>query len=298
MKTLLIYSIICVYFASSVYSKEVIIGAKNFDENKILAKMLVLIFEKHNYNVNYKENILTKNIRKMIRSNGKEVDIYWEYTGTEFRARLQNFNEEQLKISRDSEKLFNEVQEEAQKEGIVWLSRSNINNSYTLVALPDIADEHRLKTISDLGGLLTKSPDFPIVTNEAFVVRGDGLWRMGEYYGFREPKNLQTYGHSAIIHLLINEKASIGMVYGTDPEILKYNWTVLEDDKKFLPVYNPAPIVKEEFYRDNLEIMKIIDTLGPQITHTKMISMIRDVKFENKSVETVARAFLRERDLL
>ncbi len=52
--------------------------------------------------------------------------------------------------------------------------------------------------------------------------------------------------------------ANAAMVYGTDGGIAPFGLVVLEDDKGVQPVYQPAPIIREEVLKKNPKIEEIL----------------------------------------
>lgn len=296
-KSFLVIISILLIMSQPIYgNNRVVVGGKTFTESHIMTRMLTLLLKKEGYAVDEKINLLTRVIRpKLIKG---EIDIYWEYTGTAFRGLLRKKSPEDIKLSTDSEKLYQKVKELDKANGVIWLNKSTLNNAFIIMTDQKTSDQYNLKSLSDLTNLINQNVDFTYAMIQSYVSRPEGFRQMGYHYGFKLPQNIKILAHKQIYQQLKWGLVQVGLGYGTDPQIKEYNLVVLEDDKNFLPFTNPAPVVNEEFYNKNPTVTEIANQLGPLIDHQSIIELNHQVDFQKKTVEEVAKTFLQNKGLL
>ncbi len=273
---------------------KIVVGAKTFTEQFILGKMLTLLFEADGYEVEEKTNITTRVLREMLLK--QEVDIYWEYTGTAYRAHLKRNDPA---ISTDAKKLFEVIQEAEKENGVVWLNKASLNNTFSLIMKRQQAEQFQLQKISDLTQRFDKKQPLKFGSGQDFYARPDGLKKMASYYGFDLPRRLvQFMGHSGIYGALERGQIEVAIGFGTDPQIEQLDLIILEDDRSFFPVYNAAPTVRAEVVESDPRIAELANRLGPLLNQATMIHLNFLVDIEKQSVEMVARNWLKEVGLL
>lgn len=95
-----------------------------------------------------------------------------------------------------------------------------------------------------------------------WMERSDGLPGFQEHYGF-------NFSELAVVELgLAYQAVGTGMTHigvgdATEGRIAQYDLVVLEDDKRYFPAYNPAPLVRAEIldiYPELADIMKALSS--------------------------------------
>jgi len=220
-----------------------------------------------------------------------EVDIVTEYTGTV----LATFFDEIPEPGAEAEEVFTRAQENLQEQYDMTLFQPlGFNNTYTLAAHPDFAEEHNLETISDLAPV---AEDVNAGFTLEFTDRQDGYRGIQDLYGITFP-NLTTMDPQ--LRYTAMEQGDVNLVdaYSTDSEIVEHDLTVLEDDQNLFPPYHGAPLTRNEVLEEHPEIEGILGQLEGIISDSEMREMNYDVDYNDRAAEDVARDFLVEEGLL
>jgi glycine betaine/choline ABC-type transport system substrate-binding protein len=88
------------------------------------------------------------------------------------------------------------------------------------------------------------------------------------------------------------------MGFATDGRIEAFGFVALKDDRDFFPVYNPAPVVRNEVLNQHPEIRKILAPLAENLTTEMMRRLNEKVDVQHKDAKKVALAWLREKNLI
>lgn len=120
-----------------------------------------------------------------------------------------------------------------------------------------------------------------------------------QVYGFTYPReNVANIAVNMTYEALDAEQAEVGLAFTTDPRILGYGLVLLEDDKKAFPVYNPAPLFKQEIIDAYPEIPEQMKKLSEILDEETIMALNKAVDIDKKSVDEVAKNFLQERGLI
>jgi len=149
----------------------------------------------------------------------------------------------------------------------------------------------------DSGGSESVIENWVFAADHEFSVRPDGLPKLEEVYGFQfdEVKVMDlgvTYG------ALKEGQVAAAMGFATDGRIGAFDLVNLEDDKKFFPVYNPAPVVRKEIIDEYPEIEDILAPIADKLDTDTMISLNGKVDVDGMAPKEAAEAFLNDNDLL
>jgi glycine betaine/choline ABC-type transport system substrate-binding protein len=82
------------------------------------------------------------------------------------------------------------------------------------------------------------------------------------------------------------------MGFATDGRIPAFGFMNLKDDKQFFPVYNPAPVVREEVMDEYPEIEDVLEPVAEALTTEKMMELNKRVDIDNEAPADVACDFL------
>lgn len=98
---------------------------------------------------------------------------------------------------------------------------------------------------------------------------------------------------------LLYEAADTGdldviVVFGTDSLLKKYDMTTLEDDKNVFPPYHGAPVCRDETLEKYPELKDVLNTLAGAVDNDTIQELNYQVDVENRSVEEVAKEFLKD----
>lgn len=268
--------------------KEITVGAKNFTEQYVLGNMISILLENNGFEVTDKFGTGSAITREGLTSG--QTDLYAEYTGT---ASLVYLKHEE--VITDPVKLYNKVKkEDLEKNGIVWLDRSGINNTYAIALTKEQVAEIGT-TLSDLAKYVNQHHDLIWGIDHEFAERVDGLPGLAEHYGMNINKeNIKTMDPGLTYEALDRGQTDITMVFATDGKIKKYGLQVLKDDQQFFPVYNICVNVREEILNKYPEIREILKPIS-ELDDETMTELNYQVDATGLPAKLVAKNFLREK---
>ena len=245
------------------------VGSKDFTEQLILGELTMQALENAGFEVEDNTNIAGSDKLRSAQMNG-EVDVYWEYTGTAWLMHLQN--DEAIT---DSQEAYDKVKEADAENGLVWLDYAPLNNTYTIMMKDSTSEELGIQSISDLADYVNENPgQIRFAADHEFTARPDGLPALEETYGFEfEEASLNVMDMGIVYTTLRDDQIDSGMGFATDGRIEAFDFVNLEDDKNFFPVYNAAPVVREDVLEANPEIADILNEISVKLDNDTIIRM-------------------------
>lgn len=293
--TLLAVLFLIVAYAGSASEKKVVIGGKNFTEQYILAEMAKLLMERNGFNVELKTGVGSTVLRRSLENN--QVDLYYEYTGTSYTV-YNKQNDRDIMTNR--EKCYEWVRKADAEKGLVWLDPVKFNNTYNLIMRKDHAEKTGITTISDLSGYIREHPDGLVIGLGAeFYERPDGFKPLMKLYDFTVPyKKIKKMDDGLVYKALKDKKVDVSMGFATDGRIAALGFINLQDDKSYFPIYNPAPVVREEVLKKYPEIRDILKPISEKLTTNEMQKLNAMVDIEHKEIGDVAMEWLKKKELL
>lgn len=174
---------------------------------------------------------------------------------------------------------------------LVWLARSQANNTQALAVKRSFAEEKGITTISQLAeqadGLTISAPaDFP--------ERQDGLLGLERVYGdgFAQLDVLPV-APGLKYQALLDDDAQIVLAFGTDGQISGYDLLILEDDKGLWPPYNVAPVVRADVLAAYPDIQTRFDAVTTGLTDEVLSGLNWQVDGDDKKDPAeVAKTYL------
>lgn len=270
---------------------EFTVGSKEFTEQLILGQITLQVLENAGATVNDQIGLAgTVAARKALESG--EIDMYWEYTGTGWITHLGH-----TKPIPDSQKQFEAVAKEDLKENdIKWLSPpSPANNTYTMAVRSEAYDKLGVKKLSDFKQLVEENPEEATVcVGTEFSTRDDGLPGMEEAYDFEFPKENIVKIDEGLIYQQVDkgEQCNFGEVFQTDGRIAGLDLKLVEDDKSFFPIYNPALTVNKAVIEKNPQIAKLFAPISKKLTTQTLQKLNAKVDVEGQLEDQVAEEWL------
>lgn len=274
----------------------IVIYDGQFTEMKLMHQMAKMLVEDHTeVEVDIKDEMAPVNsFDQMV--DGK-ADMMNSYDGT----LLTTFLHLDTPDIPEGTSLYDFVNDEAmEKHGIRLLDKIGSENTYAIGVLAETAEEHNLKTISDLAEIseeIVFGAEHDFYTEEGSMKYTPFI----EFYGmdFKDNKPIDiNLKYSAI------ESGNIDAttVYTTDGMNKKVGLVTLEDDQKFFPDYNTALLIRDDVFDRYSEVApdleEVLNKLSGQFTNEIMTDLTYQVDVEGESVEDVARNFLVENGLI
>jgi osmoprotectant transport system substrate-binding protein len=270
-----------------------VVGSKDFTEQLILGYITLQALEATGASVEDQVGLAGTDAARQALIGG-DIDMYWEYTGTIWINHLGN-----TKPIPDPERQYDEAAKADMEENqLKLLDPAPFNNTYALAIRDEAAEDVGVEKLSDLQALVEENPEEATVCVESeFNSRDDGLPGMEEEYGFQFPKGNISLFDTGVVYQRTDkgDPCNFGEVFVTDGRISALGLTVIEDDKNFFPIYNPALEVRKETYDEYGE--QLDEVFGPiaEALDTKtMTQMNARVDVDGELPEDVAEDFLSE----
>jgi osmoprotectant transport system substrate-binding protein len=273
----------------------IIIGGKNFTEQYILAELAKNLLEKHGLRVRLKTGVGSAVVRQSLVND--QIDLYYEYTGTAYTVYYKQSNRD---IMTDQQNVYAWVKEADAQKGLIWLKPVEFNNTYTLMMREKQAKRLGIKTISELSAYMNDHPGKLVIgVNAEFWERPDGFKPLMKTYGFEVPYDTIRKMQSGLVYKALKDKnVDVSMGFATDGRITAFGFTTLEDHKSYFPVYNPAPVVREQVLQEHPEIREILQPIADKLTTEEMQELNSAVDVQHKDVTIVTRDWLKKKGLL
>lgn len=276
----------------------VAVSSKSFTEQKILG-YLTLESLQANTDVEVEDEIgLGGSVTNFEALKNGESDLYWEYTGTAWATLPPKHDE----VITDSEEIHSKVNEEFEEEyDITLLERAPFDNTYVLLVRNEWSEEQGLSTLSEFSEWVADNTDKTVVMNAEFEERDDGWPGVTEHYGFADAASeldTRNVDSSLTYQVVGDDEALLGSGFNTNPKILQFDLTALEDDEGFFPVYNPAPMVREEALEENPAIEEPLAEIADSLSTDTIRSLNEKVSIDGDDARTVAENFLESEGLV
>ena len=268
------------------------VGSKTFSESMILAEMIAQLAE--NGGVAVERHIPFGTTDRIMEATKQGViDVYPEYNGTALIFLGQAPTSDGEKSTEIVQRLFNPL-------GLEMTGKLGFSNDYAIAMTSERAQELGVASIGDLAAL---GRPLVFAVDEDFTKRpADGLPQLLRRYGITGSSTLAfplgTEGKDQIVSALLDGSADVAELFVTDGQIAEYDLVVLEDDLKFFPVYEVAPLVRSEALKALPGLSGVLSKLSGAITAADMQQMNKSVDLDAQTPASVAAAFLAGKGLL
>ncbi|MDQ2997283.1 MAG: quaternary ammonium transporter [Chloroflexota bacterium] len=268
----------------SASSTPIKVGSKDFTEEFLVGEMYALMLENEGFKVERKHNLGGTPVAQAAITKG-DIDLYPEYTSTGLLTVLKK-----APIADPAQILSTVKSEYEQQFKLTWLTPSPFNDTNGLAVTQATADKLGIKTYSDLAA---KAADLRFGGPAEFAEREDGIKGLAKTYGGFVPKELKQLGTGPLRYdALKNGDIDVVVVFTTDARIASDKLVVLQDDKTFYPIYNIAPVVRQDTLQNNPKIADALNKLAPLLTDDVIAGLNAQVDIEGKEFAVVAKAFL------
>ena len=278
----------------SAAQAQVVVSSKIDTEGGVLGNIIKQVLEANDIPVEDRIQLGgTPIVREAITAG--EIDIYPEYTGNAA-----------FFFERADDPLWNNAQsayEEAkaldyEANQIVWLTPSPANNTWAVAIRQDVAEANGLDTFTQFGEYVAGGGEVKLAASAEFVNSPAALPKFQEVYGFTlSPDQLITLSGGDTAATIAaaaqgTNGANAAMVYGTDGGIAPSGLKVLEDDKGVQPVYQPAPIIREEVLTEYPQIEELLAPVFEALTLETLQELNGRVQVGGEAASAVATDFL------
>jgi len=286
--------------SATVAQAQVVVSSKIDTEGGVLGNIILAVLKANKIEATDRIQLgATPVVRKAITAG--EIDIYPEYTGNGaffFEKADDPAWKDATKAYQTVKKLYYDTNK------IVWLTPSPANNTWGIAVRKDVAETNKLKSLSDLGKYVSGGGKIVLAASSEFVNSAAALPAFQTTYGFTlKPDQLITLSGgdtAATIAAAANQTngANAAMVYGTDGGIAPSGLVVLEDDKGVQPVYQPAPIIREEVLKKNPNIETLLKPVFEKLDLVTLQDLNGRVQVGGEPAKAVAEDFLKKNGFL
>ncbi|WP_240420539.1 glycine betaine ABC transporter substrate-binding protein [Paenibacillus periandrae] len=271
-------------------SASINIGTQTYTEPKILAEMYKALIEQ---NTKVKVKIVPDLAASPIviqSMKNNDIQMATLYTGEIFNGYFD------IQDTKDRKEVLKQAQEGFDKTfGFKWFEPYGFENTYAFTVRKELADQHKLSTVSDLKEL---AQTMKLGVDTTWLERdNDGYRAFTKFYGFafgeRFPMEI-----SLVYQAVADKKVDVVLAYTTDPGIKQYNLQALKDDKQFFPPYDASPVVRKDTLQQLPELNDVIASLAGKIDAEAMTALNYEVDVNKRSPQEVAAQFLKKIGLL
>ncbi|MFM1654818.1 osmoprotectant ABC transporter substrate-binding protein [Brevibacillus sp. B_LB10_24] len=290
---LLLFSVITGCSKSASGSGDVVkIGSWSTSEHLILAHMIKLLIEQ---DTKLKPEIVegltsTPVVLKAMENNEIQISAV-RYVGTDLSSSLKI--EDPPRDPAEALKLVQEGMQE--KYDQKFFPSYGFENTYVFTVRQDLADKLNLQKVSDVA---PHAKDLHLGTDNAWLERpNDGYPAFKKAYGIEFGKT-SPMEIGLVYKAVSNKDVDIVLAYSTDSRLKEYQLKTLEDDKKFFPPYQAAPVVRNDLLKKHPELEDVINKLVGQIDTETMTELNYQADIKKVQPAEIAKNFLKEKGLL
>ena len=271
---------------SSAPRADVVVGSKNFTEQVVLGELLAQTIERQTgLAVERRLNLGgTAIAHEALLSEG--IDVYVEYTGTALTA---IFNEPP---STDSSAVFARVRERYAALGLTLLPRLGFNNTFAILVRGADAQQHGLKTVSDLANSSRAGRPWKAGFGYEFLERPDGFKGLSAAYGLQFAEAPRVMDLNLIYRAVAAGEIDVTAGDATSGLIDALGLVVLDDDRRYFPVYDAAPVARAALLLKYPQVAEALRALEGRIPAAEMRKMNRAVDEGKQDPGVVVRAYL------
>ncbi|MDL4864871.1 glycine betaine ABC transporter substrate-binding protein, partial [Halomonas elongata] len=185
-----------------------------------------------------------------------------------------------------------------ERNGLVWLTPAEANNTWAISVRGELAREHDLASLEDLADYLDEGGDFKLAASAEFVESPQALPAFQEAYGFdlADDQLLVLSGGNTAATMRAAAQQTSGvnaaMTYGTDGGLKALDLVVMDDTLGVQPVYQPTPVVRESVLDAHPEIETLLAPVFEALDRDTLQRLNGDVAVKGLDPAKVASDFL------
>jgi osmoprotectant transport system substrate-binding protein len=268
-------------------STKLVIGSKNFTEQKVLGEIYAQALAAAGYDVSTELNLGDENTALKALEQG-DISAYPEYTGT---ALLSFFGVTADKIPKDGLVAYAQAKEGFAKKDLTAEPITPFVSSNEVAVTKETADKYGLAKISDLSKVANK---LTLYGTPECRQRLDCLLGLEKVYGLKFKKFVPV--DIALRHeVLTKGQADVSIVFTTDPQIKREGFVLLDDDKGMFPPYNSTLVVRNDVLaKAGPDFDKVVADVSKGLTDEVMQELNARVDLDKKTPDVVAGEYLKE----
>src|SRR5690606_2278461 len=278
----------------------VVVSSKIDTEGALLGNIILQVLDANGVAVTDRTSLgATPIVRAAIIAG--EIDIYPEYTSNV--GFTYNVSDDPAWMNADTaDDLARQL--DYDNAGIVWLQPAPANNTWSVAITNALAESSGVVTFSDFGAYVAEGGEVKLAASAEFVNSESALPAFQRAYGFTlspDQMIVLSGGDTAATIAAAaqgTDGANAAMVYGTDGAIAAAGLVVLEDDLGVQPVYEPAPIIREEVLLDHPEIETLLAPVFAALDLVTLQTLNGRIQVDGEAAPDVARDWLTQNDFV
>ena len=228
----------------------VVIGAKNFSEQYILARLIGSRLEAAGYEVRYRDGLGSAVVFQALAEG--DMDVYVDYSGTIWTNQMQRTD-----VQPKAAMLDEIAQWTSASHGVKMLGALGFENTYAFAVRPADAREKSLRTLDDLARV---SSDFNFGTDVEFLERPE--WRMVQAAYPIRFKDARSFSPTFMYPALASGEVDVISAFSSDGRIAANNFVVLEDTKGAVPSYEAIVLLAPKRGNDDKFVAALNSLIG------------------------------------
>ena len=218
--------------------KTVVIGAKNFSEQFILARLIGARLERAGYTVQYREGLGSAVIFRALAAG--DIGVYVDYSGTLWT------NEMKRQDVPPRAQMLAELKDWAAKTyGVAMPGALGFENAYAIAVRGTDAARLRLETLDDL---VRAAPQMVLGSDLEFLERPE--WAMVRRAYPLQFRATRAYSPTFMYRALESRQADAISAFSSDGRIAAMKLKVLADPRGAIPGYDAVLLVSPEKAKD------------------------------------------------
>jgi osmoprotectant transport system permease protein len=261
----------------------VVVGAKNFSEQYILARLIGQRLEAAGYRVVYRDG-LGSGVMQSALSSGS-IDVAVDYTGTLWTNELNR----QDSVGRDA--MLGEIARWEQAHGPVRvLGRLGFENAYAFAMRSDRAAALGVRDLNDLARVSSR---LTVGGDIEFFDRPE--WRaVSQAYGFAFARQ-RSFAPTFMYDALRSGEADVITAFTSDGRIAADKLTVIADPRHALPNYDAIVLIGPNHAADGNFVAALMPLVGRIPVETMREANLRVDRAEDKQSPAQAAEWLNKR---
>lgn len=258
--------------------RTVVVGAKGFSEQFILARLIGQRLEAAGYRVTYREGLGSAVAFGALASG--DIDVYVDYSGTLWTNQMQRSD-----VPPRADIVRGVAAWAQARHGVTLLGSLGFENAYAFAMRGDDAKRRGIATLADLAA---QAPDMNLATDVEFLERPE--WRaVRDAYGLRF-KSARPYQPTFMYRALASGAADVIPAFSSDGRIAAERLTVLTDPKGAIPGYDAILLVAPDRAQDARFLAALRPLVGAiPVAAMREANLMVDRDTDKQSPDTAAR---------
>ena len=256
----------------------VVIGAKSFSEQFILARLIGLRLKEAGYEVEYQDGLGSAVVFQAVAEG--DIDIYVDYSGTIWTNQMKRSDplppdEMLIEITKWSKKTH----------GVTVVGALGFENSYAFAVRPEDAANKRLRTLNDLARV---SSGFVFGTDLEFLERPE--WEMVKAAYPIRFKEARSFNPTFMYPALSSGEVDVISAFSSDGRIAANGLVVLDDPKGAVPPYDAMVLIAPDRGNDDKITTAVKPLIGAiTVENMREVNYMVDRKTDKHSPDRAAR---------